>query len=127
MTVLRAIPPHSEPPVVQQAEGVRIKTAVAVAVAFLIIFTLAVLWAVRIMHGEELRGGPRADPVPGEIGKPQIGMVNQRLFELQLDAKEKRDHQLRRLDSYGWVDRDKEIIRLPIDRAMELLSTGDRR
>lgn len=123
MTVIRAIPPHREPPVVQQPEGLATVRAVIIAIAFLVIFTLATLWAVGMMRWEEKQTGPRADLVPPEIGQPEIGMVNQRLFELQLEAKRKREEQLRRLSSYGWVDRDKQIIHLPIDRAMELLST----
>ena len=127
MTLVRAIPPHGGQPVVQESERLATKRAVLVAVLFLAIFVLATLWAVAMMRGEERQVAPRADPVPPEIGKPEIGIVNQRLFELQVDAKEKRYEQLRRLDSYGWVDRDKQIIHLPIDRAMQLLSAEPQR
>lgn len=127
MTLVRAIPPHDNQPVTQEPEGLATRRAVLVAVFFLVIFTLATLGAVAMMRGEERRVAPRADPVPPEIGKPQIGIVNQRLFELQLDAKQKRDEQLRYLNSYGWVDRDKQIIHVPIDRAMQLLSAEPQR
>ena len=33
----------------------------------------------------------------------------------------KREQDEERLHSYGWIDQDKGIVRLPIDRAMELL------
>jgi len=122
MTLVRAIPPHDDQPVRQEPEGLATRRPVLVAVFFLVLFTLAILCAVAMMRGEERQVAPRADPVPAEIGKPQIGIVNQRLFELQLEGKEKREQQLRHLDSYGWVDRDKQIIHLPIDRAMQLLS-----
>lgn len=127
MTHARAIPPHGEQPVVQEPERLATKRVVLVAVIFLVIFTLATLWAVAMMRGEERRAEPQVIRAPLEVGKPEIGMVNQRLFELQLDAREKRDQQLRRLNSYGWVDRDKQIIHLPIDRAMQLLSAEPER
>ena|ERR1700694_3243756 len=126
MTVLRAIQQHSEPPV-QEPEAVATKRAVRVAILFLLVFTAATLWSIAIMNrGRDLE--PQADiPSPREIGKPEIGMVNQRLFELQLDAKQQRDEQLGRLNSYGWVDRDKQIIHIPIERAMELMSAEPKR
>ncbi len=127
MTLVRAIPPHDGQPVVQEPERLATKKAVLVAVIFLVVFTLATLSAVAIMRGEERQVAPRADPVPPEIGKPEIGIVNQRLFELQLEAKVKKEEQLRRLNSYGWVDRDKQIIHLPIDQAIQLLSAEPQR
>ena len=127
MTEVRAMPPQGEQPVVQEPEGMATKGPVLVAVVCLVIFTLATLWAVAIMRGEERPLAARADLTTMEIGKPEIGIVNQRLFLLQLDAKEKREEQLRRLNSYGWVDRDKQVIHLPIDRAMQLLSAEPQR
>jgi hypothetical protein len=127
MTEVRAMPPQGEQPVVQEPEGMATKRPVLVAVVCLVIFTLATLWAVAIMRGEERPLAARADLTTMEIGKPEIGIVNQRLFLLQLDAKEKREEQLRRLNSYGWVDRDKQVIHLPIDRAMQLLSAEPQR
>jgi hypothetical protein len=97
---------------------------VVIAVCFLLIFFVATLWSVKISRREEQKIGPRPEliPTPREIGKPEIGMVNQRLFEHQLDAKHKRDDQLRRLNSYGWVDRDKQVIHIPIDQAMDRIA-----
>lgn len=34
--------------------------------------------------------------------------------------RETREHEAAQLDSYGWVDRDAGVVRLQIDRAMEL-------
>ncbi len=124
---LRATQPHDERPVVQESDLIPAKRAVLIAVIFLFLFTVATLWAFSLLRTEEGKLDPQpVIPSPRQIGKPQIGMVNQRLFELQLEAKEKREGQLRRLNSYGWVDRDKQIIHIPIDRAMELLSAEQR-
>ena len=99
------------------------KKVIAVALGAFLIFGLATLWANDILRFETnrlLSGGPV--PAPTETGKRQVGMVNQWLFELQTEATDKREEQLKRLNSYGWVDRDKQIIHIPIGRAMEQMA-----
>ncbi len=41
--------------------------------------------------------------------------------EPSLDVKLVKAQQLEVLNSYGWVDREKGVVRIPIDRAMELV------
>ncbi len=53
-------------------------------------------------------------------------MVNQRLFELQREPEQKRAEELDRLNGYGWVDRNKQIVHIPIERAMEKLVAGSK-
>ena len=123
MSVTPSSQGSQEHPEVQEPEGLPAVRLVAIGFIFLVIFSFATFWSVRILRSEEEKIGvsEEAIPKPPEIGKPQIGIVNQRLFELQLEAKQKRDEQLARLNSYGWVDRDKQIIHIPIDQAMEKL------
>jgi hypothetical protein len=112
-----------EPTKPQDPERLPMKKVIAVALVALLIFGLSVLWADDILGLQTRRllpSGPA--PAPGEVGKPQVGMVNQLLFELQTEAANKREQQLKRLESYGWVDRDKQIIRIPISRAMEQMA-----
>jgi hypothetical protein len=118
-----------EHPEVQEPEGLPTVRAVVIGLIFLVIFALATFWSVQILRTEERKIGvaEQTIPTPQEIGKPQIGIVNQRLFDLQLEAKRKRDEQLARLNGYGWVDRDKQIIHIPIDQAMEKLAREPRR
>jgi len=128
MTVLPTHRPSSEPPVVQEPEGVATVKAVVVGIICLVIFFFATLWSVRIFQSEERTIAPQGTiSPPREIGNPQIGIVNQRLFDLQREAEQKRTEQLDRLNSYGWVDRDNRIIHIPIDRAMEKLSEGSKK
>jgi hypothetical protein len=128
MTVLPAHHSSQEHPEVQQPEGVATVKAVVVAIICLVVFFFATLWSVRIFEGEERKIAPQGTiSPPKEIGNPQMGLVNQRLFELQREAGQKRTEQLARLNSYGWVDREKRIIHIPIDRAMEKLSQGSKK
>ncbi len=113
----------SERPQLQEPESLSTRRAVAIAILFLVVFFFAVLWSVRIFKTEERALAPQGTiTVPAEIGKSQIGIVNQRLFELQLEAEQKKNQQVNRLNSYGWTDREKQIIHIPIDQAMEKLA-----
>lgn len=104
------------------------KKVIAVALAAFLIFGLSVLWANNILGVQTTRALPAGPPpAPSEIGKPRVGMVNQWLFELQTEAPNKREEQLKRLESYGWVDRDKQIIHIPIRRAMEQMAAEGNR
>src|SRR5262249_10530930 len=94
-----------------------------VAVIGAIVFGVSVLWAERVLRREDQSVAPAESArIPPEVGRSQIGMVNQRLFELEAEALRKRQEQEMRLNSYGWVDRDKEIIHVPIERAMEQMA-----
>ncbi len=117
-----------EPTKAADPERLPTKKVVAVALGALVIFGLSVLWADDILGLQTRRllpGGPA--PAPSEVGKRQVGMVNQLLFELQTDAASQREEQIKRLDSYGWVNRDQQIIHVPIRRAMEQMAGEARR
>ncbi len=116
-----------EPTKPQDPERLPTKKMIAVALVALLIFSLSVLWADDILGIQTRRllpSGPA--PAPSEVGKSQVGMVNQLLFELQTEAANKREEQLKRLESYGWVDRDKQMIHIPISRAMEQMAAEAR-
>ena len=54
-----------------------------------------------------------------EIGKAEIGIVDQTPFETTRGAEHYRREQMQRLNSYGWVDPAKGTIHVPIERAIE--------
>jgi hypothetical protein len=62
---------------------------------------------------------------PTEAGKAKIGMVEQRLFEYSNMGVAWRERQHQRLDSFGWVDKDKGVAHIPIDQAMERVEKGE--
>jgi hypothetical protein len=68
--------------------------------------------------------GPARTPV--EAGRAKIGMVEQRLFEHANMGPVWREAAHQRLSTFGWVDRQKGIVHIPIDRAMELVEKGAR-
>ena len=61
-----------------------------------------------------------------EAGKAKIGIVEQRLFENANQGLAWREQAYRRLDATGWVDREKGVVHIPIERAMDLVEKGAR-
>ena len=53
-----------------------------------------------------------------------MGIVNQRVFDLDQRPREKRLQQMERLRSYGWVDREAGVAHIPIDEAMKMYLVG---
>jgi hypothetical protein len=68
--------------------------------------------------------GPAA--VPADAGQAKIGIVEQRLFENANQGTAWREQARLRLRSTGWVDRQKGVVHVPIDGAMERVVRGER-
>ncbi len=109
-----------------RSEEDRISTGaiIGVGAASLVLFFIAsfvTIWFLRLQQGDR----PML-PIPPDIGRSKIGLVEQQLFE-RADRGE-RDRAVRQewLRSYGWVDRRAGIAHLPIEQAMELVAKGVR-
>ena len=107
-------PPHAED---QRDERLPWPRLAKYAAAALGLFALAATGAALIQRDElgALTDG-RAKPdraVPGLIEQ------NTRARDLAAARREQ-------LQTYGWVDKDKRIIRIPIERAMQLVAEGKR-
>jgi len=62
-------------------------------------------------------------PPPSPLAASREKFAGPRLLINQtLDMQEFRASQQSVLDSYGWVDRDHGVVRIPIDRAIDLLA-----
>ncbi len=97
-----------------------LKTIMLVGVAALIIFAVSVIWSYRLMVGREAElHATGMGRVPTEIGKPEIGIVDQIPFDIDHRLDVWRAAHARRLSSYGWVDRSKGIAHIPIEQAMQ--------
>jgi hypothetical protein len=90
----------------------RLIAALALGVAaFLIVTPFALLW---VYPGADRLGAPPAEwPMP-----PQPRLQVRPKADLDVLHAMERE----RLASFGWVDRDRRIVRIPIERAMGLLS-----
>jgi hypothetical protein len=93
-------------------------------IAALLIFFLASFVTISFLRMKE--GDRPPLPVPQEIGQSKIGLVEQQLFESANRGAKDRDARKKQLGSYGWVDRKAGVVRIPIERAMELTAQGIR-
>jgi hypothetical protein len=110
--------PHGGGP--DQLHELNLGKIVVVGIVSLVIFALGVVWAYQLMVRRE-RGIHAAGlaRVPTEIGKPEIGIVDQVPFEIDHRLEVWRARHSKRLSGYGWIDRAKGIVHIPIDKAMQ--------
>lgn len=99
--------------------GLIIKTAVTLLV--LLMDITAVLWGFfKFFVERPILGEPEPMPSAERLAGPRLQISPARdLNELQAAEDEA-------LNSYGWVDRDNGIVRIPIERAMEVLVERER-
>ncbi len=117
--------PSAHPPA--EEDVVPTGKIVLVAVAALTVFflgSLATAFGMQAMRRSVNPEGPA--PMPTEVGKAKIGMVEQRLFENANQGVAWREQAHRRLASWGWVDEKQGLAHIPIERAMELVEKGVR-
>ena len=112
----------SAPPPVPQPENVAAPRVVGVALAAVALFALA-SWGAWLISGSARP--ERAAGAPAQLGRAEMGIVNQRPFPLEDGAVRLHAAQHARLEGYGWVDRDAGLIHVPVERAMERLAPAD--
>ena len=94
---------------------------VIVGLVSLTLFALGIVWAYRLMVGREgdIRETTGVAAEAPQLGKTEIGIVDQVPFEIDHRVEKWRADHKKALASYGWVDRAKGIARIPIEQAME--------
>lgn len=63
-----------------------------------------------------------ATPPPPQFqaGQDQLPPTPRIEVQGQRDLREFREAEQKQLDSYGWIDKDRGLVRIPIERAMEI-------
>jgi hypothetical protein len=101
-------------------DGVDIKKILLIGGISLAIFAISAFIAYLILRSEakkeDAMGRP---PPPSEIGKDEIGIVDQLDFSVDTRLDQWKAAKRKRLESYGWVDRGKGLVHIPIEKAME--------
>ena len=108
----------------QEEDRISTGRIVAVGIGSLAIFAIGIAFVVVDWRARMSAATP--PPIPAEAGRSKIGMVEQQLFELSVRGERDRAAKLRRLGSYGWVDREAGVVHLPIEEAMGLVVKGVR-
>jgi hypothetical protein len=113
---------HGHP--ITEDDRISTKAILFVGIGSLVIFFFAGFAATSYL---KVKVGERPPlPIPPEVGQSKIGMVEQQLFELSVRGERERAAKLQHLQGWGWVDRDRGLLHMPIDRAMELTVQGVR-
>ena len=115
----------SHPPGHESEDQIDFTKVIAVGVVSLIIFALGTIWAIAILHHEtaKVQSTTGVSRYP-ELGKAEIGIVDQVLFEGDHRLATWRAERAARLNGYGWSDRSKGIVHIPIERALEEAASG---
>jgi len=101
-------------------DGMNLKKIIAVGATSLAVFAVGIVWAYNLMTGWKAELHAAGDPRdPGELGKDEIGIVDQVMFEKDHRLENWKSDHAKRLGGYGWVDRGKGIAHIPIEQAME--------
>ena len=96
-----------------EPEGVSARPVIYVAVGFLL-FVAACLGGLFAYYSNVVRNGPSAKPEP--FPAPQLQRTP--LSDLE-NLQQKQQAQLH---GYAWVDKDQGIVRIPIERAMQIVA-----
>jgi hypothetical protein len=92
------------------------------AAALVIAVGLAVLITSVFMHYRALQHDRREAPVPRLAGEREAMPEPRLQVGAQNELRQMRAAEEAALNSYGWVDKDAGIVRIPVDRAMEILA-----
>jgi hypothetical protein len=118
-------PPGDDPHGHQVEDEIDYFKVIAIGVVSLVIFACATWWAAVILRRETARLHDENGPSkPVEVGRAEIGIVDQVPFSADRRLDEWRKERAERLHGWGWVDREKGLIHIPIERAMEEVAAG---
>jgi len=113
---------HLKPPEAQAEEGIAWGSLLGVAIGSILVFSIAILIAAKVLHAREQELQPNGpDPMPAQLGQSEIGVVDQVPFDVTRVLQVYRTGRLARLEHWGWVDRKAGIVHMPIADAMELV------
>jgi hypothetical protein len=103
-------------------ENERISRGLTLSVMlWIIVFGLLLSGVARLLLGVRSQRLPQAQttkapqPIAAEVSE-----IHGKTFRAQAEGQERKAEQHRLLQSYGWVDRERGIVRVPIDVAIDL-------
>lgn len=98
---------------------------IGVGVASLALFAVSIWWASTIWRGGESAAESRAGRARAvDTTRTEIGIVDQVPFTADKRLPAWRAERKAYVNGYGWIDRAKGIVHIPIDKAMDQLIAG---
>jgi len=99
---------------------------ITIGVVSLAIFAASVIWASVILSHETKKNeqATGATHRPVRVTEEEIGIVDQVPFSVDTRLHRWRAAHNAKLNGYGWVDQEKGIAHVPIERAMDAIAGG---
>jgi len=113
-------------PVRQESDVIRTKPVLAALIGALLLAGGSVFWGWLQLRADVARRAPRRPPAvrPAPVGPSAVGGVLQTLIGVDSSTAAAAADQRERLESWGWVDQERGIVRIPIEAAMRALVEG---
>jgi hypothetical protein len=117
---------HEEPHGHQAEDEIAYGKVIKVGVISLVVFALSTVWAAILLkrQTEHSQAETGAATEPTELGRSEIGIVDQPPFVTDSRLETWHAERAARLNGYGWVDRAKGIAHVPIEKALEAVAKG---
>lgn len=97
-----------------------------IGLAILVLLSAALMWAFSAHLRSQLVAADPPPPALPEAREPHLppGPQLQTEFTADIEALRRSEEEL--LDRYSWIDREAGRVRIPIERAIELIAEGER-
>jgi hypothetical protein len=104
---------------VQEEDEPNVGKVVAIAIGTLIVFAVGIVYVLLVLHFTHTSPKRLGGPVPKQTGQPEIGIVDQLVFEGDRRLSDETARKRSQLEGYGWTDRDAGTVHFPVGRAIE--------
>lgn len=111
---------------VRDKDAVNNRRMVGIAFATLAVFTFFVVGMFAQLQFRQRHLNPGGAEIPKVLGKAEINIVNQSLMVLDTRAYQQREQKRQQLHSYGWVDRERNVVHIPIHEAIRRVVEEER-
>jgi hypothetical protein len=114
--------PQENPEVSHEHSDVNVRAILGFGVILLVaavVIHIALYWLLQYYRDRSARQAPAVSTIPTE---EQIPPGPRLQVSPPTDLAKLRAAEEKELQSYGWVDKETKIVRIPIDRAMELIA-----
>ena len=115
---VQQLPPGVDSQVEDHIGWGRILSLGAIALVIFAIGAAFAVWMLVDVNGSIHDGTQGVTPEVAK-GDVQIGIVEQRQIELETRAQDLKRARREQLDQYGWVDREKNVIRIPVEEGIK--------
>lgn len=111
----------------QEEDVVPARSVLAFVGVVVLVSAVLIVWTAYVVRGS-LRELRPSGAFPERYLGPRhmVARVRQDLFDERLGGRSLNQAKRRDLETYGWVDKERGVVRIPIDRAMDLVVQGKR-